>query len=161
MSRFNSDEYDPDFPNQGDLWEANWRRHKEGARGQKALRDLRDALVALPEKRLIEQRLADESGCVCTVGALALHRRISQGESRDSVLSDLAAKIVPDERWGEIDAWTAEELTMEVGMASGLKRVMAVNLSYQNDLDEGSETPEQRYERVLAWVESGLGKVPA
>lgn len=160
MSRFDSDDYDPQFPNEYDLWEANWQRHLHGAGGQKALCDLRDALLALPDKRLIRERLADESGCVCAVAAVALHRRTNKGESRDAVIADLAAKLVPDERWGEIDAYEAEEQTMEVGMAVGLKRAMAVKLAYQND-QSYEETPEQRYERVLRWVESKIEKAAA
>jgi hypothetical protein len=43
-------------------WEHNARVALKGKRGRKALADLREALLALPEKRLIE-------GAVCTVGA--------------------------------------------------------------------------------------------
>lgn len=43
-------------------WEHNARVALKGRRGRKALADLREALMALPEHRLIE-------GAVCTVGA--------------------------------------------------------------------------------------------
>jgi hypothetical protein len=43
-------------------WENNARRALKSKRGRQALRDLRDALLTLPDKRLIE-------GAVCTVGA--------------------------------------------------------------------------------------------
>jgi hypothetical protein len=47
-------------------WQHNSRAVLKGKRGQKALRELREALMALPEHRLIE-------GAVCTVGAEQRH----------------------------------------------------------------------------------------
>jgi len=151
VTRFCGDDYDYEFPNQGELWSANVQRHLKGAKGQAILRELRDALLALPKKKLINGRLADEQGCVCTVGALAAHRGVS--------LKELAEIIKPDERWGEIDAWEAEVRTMDLGRRIGLKEVMAVTLAARNDdvwLAPVDETDEQRYIRVLAWVESQI-----
>jgi len=152
VTRFNSDEYDYEFPNQGELWSANVRRHLKGAKGQAILRELRDALLSLPEKKLINGRLADEQGCVCTVGALAAHRGVS--------LKELADLIKPDEQWGEIDAYEAAECrTMDLGRRIGLKEVMSVTLAYRNDdvwFAPVDESDEQRYTRVLAWVESQI-----
>lgn len=61
MSRF-TDGDDEEFPGQFDLYQANLRRALKGKRGQKFLRELREALMALPEPKLIE-------GAMCTVGA--------------------------------------------------------------------------------------------
>ena len=62
MSRFDdSGEGRDDGKNVDGLWRANVKRALAGKRGQAALRDLRAALEALPEKRLIE-------GALCTVG---------------------------------------------------------------------------------------------
>jgi hypothetical protein len=67
MSRYR--EYD-DFEGQPEeilamgRWEHNARAALKGKRGRKALAELREALMALPEHRLIE-------GAVCTVGAPA------------------------------------------------------------------------------------------
>ncbi len=154
MTRFN-DDYDEDFPGQWFLWEAALTRSVNGAKGQAALRDLRDALLSLPEKKLIEGRLADEHGCVCTVGALALKRRVDAGEKREDVLASLVA-LVPwyEDEYGSgaEDAWEACETTLEVGAEIGLSRTMAVELSGAVN-DGRNETPEQRYERVLRHVE--------
>ena len=64
MSRF-SDNYDDDSEtavlDQG-RWGHNARVALKGKRGRKALTELREALLALPQKRLIE-------GAICTVGA--------------------------------------------------------------------------------------------
>lgn len=63
MSRFGDyDEDDENWAlNQG-RWEHNSRVALKGKRGRKALTDLREALMALPEHKLIE-------GAMCTVGA--------------------------------------------------------------------------------------------
>lgn len=89
MTRF-SDDYEEQFPGQGELWEANLRRALSGKRGQAALRDLETALLEMPEKIIIRGKLADRRGHVCTVGLLALHRRVLAGEDREAVLADLA-----------------------------------------------------------------------
>lgn len=62
MSRFEGD-YEPrdDGKDTSGLWAANVQRALRGKRGRQALADLREALLALPEKRLIEAAL-------CTVG---------------------------------------------------------------------------------------------
>ncbi len=44
---------DEDFPGQIDLWQANLERSLKGRKGQSALRDIEQALLALPEKKLI------------------------------------------------------------------------------------------------------------
>lgn len=152
MSRFSGDDYDPQFQNANELWWANVERHLNGAKGQAVLRELREALLSLPEKRLIHGRLADEQGCVCTVGALAAHRGVPINELASLVKSD-------DLGW---DDWEAEEQTMALGVRIGLKLPMAVTLAGRNDdvYAPRNETDEQRYERVLKWVESKI-KAPA
>ena len=71
MSRFS--DYD-DFEGEPEQilamgrWERNARAVLKSKRGRKALAELREALMALPEHRLIE-------GAVCTVGAAERHQR--------------------------------------------------------------------------------------
>lgn len=89
MTRFSGD-YDEQFPGQGELWEANLRRALSGKRGQAALRDLETALLEMQEKKIIRGKLANRQGQVCTVGLLALHRRVKAGESREAVLVEMA-----------------------------------------------------------------------
>jgi len=62
MSRFVDGDGDDEFwmLDQG-RWERNARAALKGKRGRKALAEIREALLALPEKRLIE-------GALCTVG---------------------------------------------------------------------------------------------
>ena len=64
MSRFRDgydDDYEPEAVLARGRWEHNARRALKSARGRKALAEIRQALLALPDKRLIE-------GALCTVG---------------------------------------------------------------------------------------------
>jgi hypothetical protein len=152
--RFEGD-YDEQFPGQWWLWEANLQRNISGKAGQRSLRELRDALLALPEKKLIETRLADEQGHVCALGALAVKQRVERGEPREKVLAAMASDSAPDE-YG-MDIWEAEQQTLAEAKACGVKGPMAVTIAWENDFGpSSSETPEQRYARVLAWVEKRI-----
>lgn len=80
MSRFSDydDEYDPDTVLAQGRWYNNARRALKGKRGRQALRDLREALLALPEPRLI-------SSAVCTVGG--------PGRVRDATPEEIAERV--------------------------------------------------------------------
>ena len=164
---------DEEFTGQFALWQANTDRSIAGKRGQSALRELEAALVALPRKRLIRGAVADaQTGDVCAVGALSLSIALRSGEDERDALRRLEA-IDPDDDEGTTDE--AERL--------GVPRMVAWRLVALNDLEledryamaegpmpRGSYgyeylagyqirvpiTPEERYERVLAWVRSKL-----
>ena len=80
MSRFSDYdyEYDPDTVLEQGRWYNNARRALKGKRGRQALRDLREALLALPEPRLV-------SGAVCTVGG--------PGRVRDATPEEIAERV--------------------------------------------------------------------
>lgn len=61
MSRFGDGDGEENFNNEWALWENRAHLALRGRRGKAALRELREALEALPEERLI-------SGALCTVG---------------------------------------------------------------------------------------------
>ena len=106
----------------------------KGKRGQAFLAELRDALDAMPDKRLIADSLQAE-GEFCTIGVLGAKRGV-----------DMAA-LDPDDREA-------------VGEAFGISPAMASEIVFMND--EGSwqtETPEQRWVRMRDWVESNIGQV--
>lgn len=149
-----------DYPGQFGLWQGNCQRSLKGKQGQVILRELEAALLALPSKRLIAKSLVDQHGEVCAIGALANWR----GEITDEMIGQ-----------GEYD--------MEaVGERLGMPRLVAWKVVEVNDIQlvgndlvfcEGpyrwpSEqphayveiTPEQRYERMLAWVQSNLKVAP-
>jgi hypothetical protein len=126
---------DEDYAGQFFLWQANCERSLKGKAGQRELRELREALLALPEKRLIGHLLYDDDGGVCAIGAYGKYKGV-----------DLT-KFDPEE--GEHE---------DVGRAGGMPRLVAWKVVEMNDMDFDLETPEERYVKMLAWVEKQLGK---
>lgn len=150
MSRFD-DGYDEDYPNQFALYHANVKRAMKGRRGQAFLKELEEALLALPEKKLIEGRLC-EAGKVCAMGALALKRRTSTGEKIED-----AFKWLENEAPGEGYAGDTAEF-MEKHF--GILQCLSIETAYTND--ERCRKPwteETRYETVLGWVRENIAKV--
>lgn len=156
MSRFDFDynfDYNDESLNEGRyaLWQANLQRALKGKRGQKALRELREALLALPVKKLVAGSLcdlaADGEASFCAVGAFAFYKRQQAGESAEHAIQALA----------EADSGEEYELpTVEEGEACGLVHTLAWELAMRNDEIYGGLTPEGRYTRYLAWVDSQL-----
>ena len=102
-----------------------------GKRGQAFLKEMLEALDALPDKSLIENDLQSE-GEVCAMGAVGLKRGIDM------------SKVDPEDR-------------EEVAEIFGISPALAAEISYEND--EGiwpKETPEQRWIRMRRWVVSQL-----
>jgi hypothetical protein len=148
--RINYSEDEEDFPGQYGLWQANCQRSIEGKAGQKALKELEVALLALPEKRLIADELEDAEGEVCAIGALKKHRGV--------------------------DVESDPEEMEEVGVELGMPRLVAWKVVALNDIEIDGKyveaagptrwgipfstfipvTPEERYEQVLAWVQKQI-----
>ena len=106
-------------------------RSIRGARGQAFLRKLRDALDAMPVHRLITDDIKDETGEVCALGA-----------------------VDPN-----ATGYDADDLAPHFGIAPAL----AAEIVYRNDEWYGDmqycrsqmdETPEERWTRMRAWVDS-------
>ncbi len=122
-----------DYSGQFELWQANCERSLRGKHGQEELRELREALLALPEKRLIHESLEDEEGGVCAIGAYGKRKGV------------------------DLSKFDVDSDTDEVGIAGGMPRLVAWKVVEMNDMQFSSEfTPEQRYEKMLAWIESKL-----
>lgn len=127
-----SDDGDEEFPGQWELYQANLVRSKRGKRGRAALTELRDALLALPRKRLIAGRLAAD-GDVCTIGALLLIRDSRALGSIDAAQAKLEAisavcrcghratehdelgQCPPCIRWAAVKRMVSEQLTGRKG----------------------------------------------
>lgn len=149
-----------DRPGQFALWNANCRRSLNGRAGQQALRELEAALLALPEKRLIKDSLVDDDGGVCAIACYAKYKGVDP------------LKFDP------------EDESDEVGVVSGMPRLVAWKVVELNDIildtvwdvAEGpiqrgygtykggiplirDMTPEERYERILAWVREHVNPV--
>ena len=181
MSRYGDDaDYDNSFPNENALWHANAERALKGKRGRRALRDLREALMALPEHRLIEgalctvnpeKRLAwlaegtwarrglaehfEEGGApgVCAVGALLWHRKVKAGMDPAEAFDSLPT--LPDSDYGLDD--TARLAVKDAGLVFSL----AWNLAYRNDETYEAVTPEERYAAFLEWIDAELAETAA
>ncbi len=128
MSRISySDE--ENYPGQFELWQANCRRSLQGRGGQEELRILRDALLAMPDKRLIHGSLADEDGGVCAIGAYAWHKGL------------------------DLQKFDPEDETDSVGIEAGMPSLVAWKVVEMNDIELDSHfTPEERYTKMLEWV---------
>jgi hypothetical protein len=131
MSRLNYSE-DEDFPGQFELWQANCERSLHGKEGQAELRELHAALVSMSDKRLIYGFLQDEEGGVCAIGAYAQHKGM------------------------DLSKFDPEDETDAVGVEGGMPRLVAWKVVEMNDIMFDRLTPEQRYEKMLSWVESKL-----
>lgn len=102
-----------------------------GSRGQALLRELAEAMDAMPEKRLISNEL-EHRGQYCALGVV--------GKARGLDLE----KIDPDEPY-------------QVATAFDIAGALAREIVYVND--EGyfyNETPEQRWHRMRRWVDRML-----
>lgn len=185
MSRFDFDSYEENFPNEGELWWANARRALAGRKGKKALAELREALLALPEKRLI-------AGALCTVGARAeaeampemvsswdgdrVHRNWErdnllelverQGEGVCAIGAYVWWKKVkdgadPQAAFTELPRLLPEdggdyETVVLAQRELGLTFTLAWLLASRNDEDFGGLSPEERYARFLSWIDERL-----
>jgi len=134
MSRINySDE--EIYPGQFDLWQANCARSLRGKKGQEELRALRDALLALPDKRLIHGLLVDEEGEMCAMGAYAQYKGL------------------------DLQTFDPEDETDAVGIEAGMPALVAWKVVEMNDMELHSRfTPEERYAMMLQWVERQLAQ---
>lgn len=100
-----------------------------GKRGQAFLRELLAALDAMPTKRLVANDLQDAQGEVCTLGCIAKARNVD-------------TTGLTDDGWADNEA-IAERL--------GIAHQLVTEIEFMND-DWTSETPEQRWVRMRAWV---------
>ena len=174
MSRF-ADEWDdyPDYNNAADLWQANVQRALAGKRGKKALAELREALRALPEKRLISGALCtvdapkrwdghtqwyhddlahnvghQQGEGVCAIGAYLWFKKVKAGTDPQTAFEELPTYLDTD---GDSDWKTAE-----AGKAAGLTMTLASTLAYRNDNFFEDMSPEARYEAFMNWLDEQL-----
>lgn len=180
-----------DWPNQGAFWWANAQRALRGKRGRKALAELREALLMLPERRLVSgaistvalrreaeeepdmregwawdlsqprplvpnlgkqeelQKCDEEGPGVCAVGAyLARKRVLEMGETIEEAMAALPSSA-------DVDGYDLNE-TAALGQQAGLTWHLAWLLAQQNDDGLRSCTPEERWEKYLAWIDKQL-----
>jgi len=113
------------------LWCGAVRAAIRGRRGQAFLREMIDALDALPEKKLAADTLMDGPN-VCAMGAVALRRGL-----------DLE----------DIDDYDPEDVAWCFGIAPAL----AQEIAYENDeAMPSTETDEHRWQRMRRWAVSNI-----
>jgi len=171
MSRYWDDGDDGGIP--AELWEANLARALKGKRGQKALAELREALLALPEHALISGALCtvnsgkrrEDMGRwvpwplddgqpegVCLVGAYAWHRKVKAGADPAEAFDSLPT--LDDENHDMYE-------TAELGVQAGLTFTLAYDLAFKNDEWWASCTPGERWQKALAWIDEVLARSAA
>lgn len=108
-----------------------------GERGQKLLREMAEAMDAMPLKKLIAEDLERDGG-YCALGTVGKKRGV-----------DMAA-LDPEDR-------------DTVAVAFDIAPCLAAEVAFINDDDFAyrSETPTQRWQRVRQWVREHLTPLPS
>jgi hypothetical protein len=119
--------YSDDCENLG-LWRGAVQRAATGYRGQAFLCKLRDALDAMPTKRLIADAIKDESGAVCALGA-----------------------VDPN-----APSYKARDLADHFGIAWALAAEIVYMNDEAMSWRSQDETPERRWKRMREWVEAQI-----
>jgi hypothetical protein len=111
-------------------WRGAVRRSITGKRGQAFLREMVEALDALPHKQLIQGAFMQSDGRVCALGA------VGAGRGMDLI------EIDPEDREAVAD-------TFDIAQA------LVAEIMEEND-SWSAETPEHRWARMRAWVAKQL-----
>ena len=154
----------------------------KGKKGLKFFKELEAALLALPEKRLSEGRLArarsifydwydhyydawdrvglgyigpelPRDGEVCALGTVALKRALDRGRKRPEVIHDLDEGMPPDE---DVSGW---EMIEDAAIHLKISMPLAYAVVERNDSGPHDETEAERYARMLSWVQKRIQKL--
>ena len=130
--------YDEDCDNWALIrWRGAVEAAIRGKRGQALLKEMAEALDAMPDKRLISDELVTKQGEVCALGAVAKRRCLNVDG---------------------IEPYDSRRVAQTFGVAEAMVREIA----FINDDDFGySDTPENRWKRVRKWVDENLKNAPA
>lgn len=121
----------------GDNWSViRWRgavnSEIKGARGQEFLRDLAEALDAMPNKRLIANEFRNKNGEFCALGVLGAERGIEMSN---------------------LDPYDIKTIASVFEIAPAL----VSEVFFENDVAGFyNENPKARWKRMRQWVESNL-----
>lgn len=144
-----------------------------GKKGRAFFLELEAALLAMPEKRLAAGALTrppktimvegfevlrfipdwKERGEYCALGAVAVKRAMDSGKTKLQALKDLDQSDPYDDEdegmgFDKIEG-AADNLKISTPLAYGI-------VDANDERGRGDETPEERYERMLAWVRKQL-----
>lgn len=122
------------------MWRGAVDQATYGKRGQRLLRDLAEAMDAMPTKELIAGSL-ERDGEVCALGAVGRARGV-----------DLDALQLDEEADGSNNN--------QIAKAFNIARALAQEIQYVNDEcalpSYDDETPTERWTRVRKWVTENL-----
>lgn len=160
MSRFDMDGDWSDNP-AAYLWWPTVKRAMKSKRGLKVLEELHAALLALPQKRLIEGYVCQD-GEVCAMGAIARHRTLNGGLTLQK-RGETVTVTTLEEMETQIGHIECEWDMMALGHQMGIAKLMAWGIAYENDEGAPSDvyTPETRYQIMLRWVEEAIRRARA
>lgn len=129
-----TEDYDEQYPNALALYRSAVNNAINGKRGQAFLRELIEALDAMPERVLTDSELRAPGGEVCALGSVGVRRGIA------------------------LDALNPEDHD-GLSKVFGISRSMVQEIEFEND--EGvwaEETPESRWIRMRAWAVKNLSQ---
>lgn len=167
MSRFNDGECDCNYgcENSCRLWnlhEASVKRALTSKRGLLVLQDVKRALLALPQRRLIAGALCLE-GEVCLVGAYVAYRKMTK--EKWTTISQAIYWLHDDDTYIDpedgLQTDDTEWDTARAGELAGMARMMAYEMAYKNDQQWDRDSPEQRWQHAIDWVERLIAESPA
>lgn len=120
----------------------SWNVHQalRGRRGQSILREIEEALVALPARRLIQGEFVTASGEVCALGALAVARGRSSGLSRAETATEIRRAINLREGADELAEIVGDELGIGELVASAWRLEDLVEGRWREPLELGETT---------------------
>jgi len=149
-------------------WRAAVNRALKGRRGQEFLRALREALDAMPDKKLYPGSFATADGEYCTLGVLGAQRGIRMDDLGDEswcdtelvgdrfgIATSLAAEVMylNDEYLADTHKWVEVEICGPMPPYSLVrghqqhKRFVSV---------PNPNHPEERWKKVREWVEENI-----
>ena len=120
------------------MWRGRVASAIRGRRGQRFLAELLAALDAVPGHRLVKNAL-EANGEVCALGSLAKVKGIDTSQ---------------------YDYDNPEWMNADLSERFKIAECLVQEVEYENDEGRWNETPEQRWERMRAWVVHHLKPCP-
>jgi hypothetical protein len=115
------------------MWRGAVTSAIRGKRGQAFLREMLDAMDALPEKKLVSWEL-ETDGQVCAIGSVGRRRGMDM------------SKLDPED-------------PVSVAAAFGISSALVREIVYENDESAWFiETPEHRFGRMRRWIASQISE---
>mgnify|MGYP001583717301 CR=1 FL=1 len=164
---------DEEFPGQFALWEQSQKQALKSKRGRQVLRDLRAALLALSDKRIISRALCTvgrhrtnvdpdldehldellnkQGEGVCIVGAYAWHQLVRMGKTTEEAFDALPTLL-------DIEHPLYDTINFAKTQC-GMSIALAWMLSWKNDETLSQLLPEDRYTAFMRWIDAEIAQV--